>query len=369
MSRRWLALGLAVPLILGACGSDEDSGAKEGANVIDITLTDAGCLPRSISTKAGPTTFKVTNDDSAGVSEFEILSGKKILGEVENIIPGVPKSFSLTLKEGSYVTYCPGGESFEKGVLEVAANTSVAPTSPEAMAAVANYLTYVKAEADQLIADVTPFVDAVKAGNIDSAKSQFAKARVHYETIEPIAESFGDLDPLIDAREGDVPDAEWGGFHRIEKALFADNNVSAMGPIADKLLVDAKALRTKIDSVELEPAQIANGAVELLDEMSTSKITGEEDRYSHTDLYDFDANVRGAQEGFIAVEPLLKRADANLASTIEARFTDVLNALQPYKQGDGWVDYSTVTEDQRRALAQKVDALAEPLSQVAALVG
>ena len=134
MSRRWLALGLAVPLILGACGSDEDSGAKEGANVIDITLTDAGCLPRSISTKAGPTTFKVTNDDSAGVSEFEILSGKKILGEVENIIPGVPKSFSLTLKEGSYVTYCPGGESFEKGVLEVAANTSVAPTSPEAMA-------------------------------------------------------------------------------------------------------------------------------------------------------------------------------------------------------------------------------------------
>ena len=74
-----------------------------------------------------------------------------------------------------------------------------------------------------------------------------------------------------------------------------------MGPVAERLQADATALRKKVATLKIEPARIANGAVSLLDEVSVSKITGEEDRYSHTDLSDFAANVAGAKVAFESV--------------------------------------------------------------------
>jgi iron uptake system component EfeO len=356
--------------VLASCGSDakKATGDADAVRTIEVTLTDNGCEPASMSAVAGPTTFHVTNDGAAGVTEFEVLSGNKILGEVENVTPGIDRKFSLTLAEGSYVTYCPGGKK-EKGTLEVAKSGTGATGDVAAQkAAVATYLTYVKAEADQLITATKTFVDAVKAGDVATAQSLFAAARTHYETIEPIAESFGDLDPAIDAREGDVPEAEWTGFHRIEQALWVGNTTTGMETVADKLLADVKKLRTQIDTIELEPAQIANGAVELLNEVSASKITGEEDRYSHTDLFDFEANVAGSRAAFDAVRPLLSGDDDALSDTIAQRFTDVTTALGAYAQGSGFVSYTVLTDADKTMLSQKVDALAEPLSRVAALV-
>ena len=200
----------------------------------------------------------------------------------------------------------------------------------------------------------------------------FASARQPYEAIEPIAESFGELDPAIDARQGDVPEAEWTGFHRIEKALWVDGNLNGLGPVADKLASDVRALRTEIDSVELEPAQIANGAVELLNEVSTSKITGEEDRYSHTDLSDFNANLNGSKAAYAALIPLIQNGHADLITQLDEKFTTVQQALDQHKGGDptgnGYVLYTSLTPDNTRGLSTTVDALAEPLSTVAAVV-
>ena len=376
--RPHLAL-LVVPLALAASAcSDDDagSGAKgdDGdAQSLDVTLSDAGCEPRQIAAQAGPTTFNVTNDGSAAVSEFEVLEGDRIVGEVENVIPGDKRSFSLTLKPGSFTTYCPGGSDFERGTLEVAEATTGAAANSEARdAAVADYLDYVKAEADQLVAAVGPFADAVKAGDVATAKGQFAAARTHYESIEPIAESFGDLDPAIDAREGDVPDAEWTGFHRIEKALWVDNSLADMGPVADQLVADIASLRTKIGTVELEPATIANGAVELLNEVSVSKITGEEDRYSHTDLSDFAANLAGANAAFDALKPLLPADESTLGDELTQRFADVEASVDSYQSsdpvGNGYALYDVLTEQDTRSMSTTLDALAEPLSRVAATV-
>jgi iron uptake system component EfeO len=146
-----------------------------------------------------------------------------------------------------------------------------------------------------------------------------------------------------------------------------------MTPIADKLVTDVGKLQRLVDSATYQPAQMANGATELLDEVATSKVTGEEDRYSHTDLSDFEANVAGARAAFHLLQPMLRGTDPGLATTIDARFEALLAALavhrsDPGYQDSGFVDYSTVTEPQRRALSQSVDALAEPLSQVAAKV-
>jgi iron uptake system component EfeO len=145
-----------------------------------------------------------------------------------------------------------------------------------------------------------------------------------------------------------------------------------MGPVADKLLADVGKLRTEIDTIEIEPAQIANGAVELLNEVSTSKITGEEDRYSHTDLSDFDANLAGSKAAFEALRPLLDARQSDLANELEQRFRQVQAALDKFKGndpiGNGYVLYAALTPTDTRTLAGAVDTLAEPLSRVAAAV-
>jgi iron uptake system component EfeO len=373
----WVGAGsLAVLAVLGAAGCTEKKVASDdpSVQVVEVALSDVGCDPNSMSAKAGATTFAVSNEDASGVTEFELMTEDKgrVLGEAENVGPGLESSFSLNLAAGSYTTYCPGG-SKEYGTLEVAESDTGRTGDPAAQqAAVATYLTYVQAQADEGVVRVQQFADAVKSGDVAKAQSLFAWAREPYEAIEPIAESFGDLDPLIDAREGDVPVEEWTGFHRIEQALWVDQSTAGMGPIADQLVADMTTLAGSIPDVELEPAQVANGAVELLNEVSASKITGEEDRYSHTDLADFSANVAGSKAAFDAVAPLLADDQAELVSTIDDRFADLRSALAPYAvtggPANGYVLYTELTPAQTADLSTAVDALAEPLSRVAALV-
>jgi iron uptake system component EfeO len=88
------------------------------SKTINVTIDDKGC-PAKLTIKSGPTTFKVSNKGSGDVSEFEILSGKRIIGEVENVAPGLNGTFSLTLKPGTYSTLCPGGSEHAKGRLVV----------------------------------------------------------------------------------------------------------------------------------------------------------------------------------------------------------------------------------------------------------
>jgi len=357
-------------LMLAGCGkgTEAESTGSGSAQTVAVSLTSAGCQPSDLTIHAGPTKFNVTNQDAAAVTEFEVLDGSKILGEVENITPGLSGSFSLNIKAGEYTLACPNGTSAAKGKLTVTSGGAAATepdSNPVADTAVDTYRTYLEEQTDELITATTAFVNAVKAGNIEQAKQLYAPARAPYERVEPVAESFGDLDPEIDAREGDVPAEEWTGFHRIEKALWQDNSLDGMAPIADKLLTDVKDLHEKVESVEIDPSQIANGSVELLNEISHSKITGEEERYSHTDLDDFQANVDGSKAAFEAVKPILSEQDADLAAQIATRFDDVNTALDPYRDGDSFVSYSQLTDDDTRKLSQSIDALAEPLSQVA----
>ncbi len=336
--------------------------ASAKTNEVKVTLTDEGC-PKTIKTVAGPSTFKIKNDGAASVSEFEVLSGDRILGEKENLTPGLSGEFSLTLKPDTYTTYCPGGDR-EKGKL-IVTGTAATKLSPEGEAAVEQYRAYVEDQATQLVAATKTFTDAVANGDVAGAKAAYAAARIPYERIEPVAETFGDLDPRIDAREGDVAKKDWGGFHLIEQALYVNGTTAGMAPVAKQLQADVEQLQGLIADTQYEPATIANGAVELLNEVSASKITGEEERYSHTDLVDFLANVEGAQAAFDAVKPILIVKNAALASQIDARFADVDAALAPYGSGSTFVPYTDLTKADTAKLSQSIDALAEPLSKVA----
>ncbi len=353
-------------LFAAACGSSDDAPA--GAKKMVFKLTDAGCEPHDAQAPAGPIEFEVENAGTSKVTEIEIMDGETILGEKENLSDGFSGSFALTLEQGEYTIYCPGGDD-ERGTLTVSGKLK-AENSPRVEAAVEQFRRYLEKNTAELVAETKPFVAAVVAGDIAAAKATYAAARIPYERIEPVAESFGDLDPRIDARENDVPASEWGGFHVIEKALWEEDTAQGMAPVAEQLEADVAELARKVKTVDLQAVQIANGANELLGEVSASKITGEEERYSHIDLVDFEANVEGAEAAFEAVEPLLSASDPKLAKEIEADFGKVYATLKPYKRGDGFVSYTELTQADTRKLAQSIDTLAEKLSQVpAAIVG
>ena len=360
---------ICTAVLLAGCGrSNSPTQASPPAHEVKIALSDAGCEPQPASVPAGPVKFVITNSGSPRVTEAELLHDGKILAEKEGVKPGSSGDLVLRLDDaGSYSIHCAAGakNSWDFTVT----GGAVHPSNVALAAATQGYHDYVVSEVDQLVASTKQFTDAVRAGDMDKAKQLYPLARVHYEHIEPVAESFGDLDTSIDARIDGVSDpADWAGFHRIEKALWQDHTLDGMRPVADKLDADVATLKSKVATETYQAAQLANGAGELLNEVSTTKVTGEEERYSHTDLWDFAANVEGARKGFELLTPALAAKDAALTQQLQARFADVADSLSKYRQGDGYVDYSTVTQDQRRQLANGINALAEPLSQVAGLV-
>jgi iron uptake system component EfeO len=359
---------------VAGCGSSAN-GAK-GSKKVAVTLVDSGCTPSQIKVASGPVTFDVTNAGTSKVSEMELKNGSGIiLGESENVVEGVPGRFSLNLKPGKYIVNCPNGSSEDQGKLVASGEAVGQPTGASAKLldkATSSYRAYVIAQTAQLRRDTRRFVAALNAGSVARAKALFGPTRLHYESIEPVAESFGNLDPNIDARINDVSNIkQWRGFHRIEQILWEKNTTNGTAVYAAELMADVNTLNRKVQAIQLQPAQLANGAVELMNEVANSKITGEEDRYSHTDLSDFEGNLSGSREAFDLLRPALKQTgNAQLATTIDRRFAAVQTSLDRYKRHTtlGYALYSELTQADRKTFAVEVDALDEPLSTVAAKV-
>lgn len=107
--------------VAAACGSDSTSGSH--AKTLEFTLTDEGCNPAQATATPGSTNFHVKNDGADNITEFEVLdSTNKIVGEKENLTPGLEGSFTIDLKEGSYTLACPGGTKNPTGPLTVSAS-------------------------------------------------------------------------------------------------------------------------------------------------------------------------------------------------------------------------------------------------------
>lgn len=373
-------------LALTGCTDNTASNSADGA--VTVSSTESECNLSTTEVKAGKNTFSVTNDGSQ-VTEFYVLAedGLRIISEVENIGPGITRDLTVNLAEGTYKTSCKPGMVGDGiiGDLTVAANPDASPVSADEQAlrdtAITQYTAYVKDQTEQLKTKTDAFADAYAAGDDEQARSLYAAARLHYERIEPVAESFGDLDPLLDLREADLEEGQtWTGWHLIEKDLWQptaeDNDGKAYTPLtesqrkeaATKLKEDTQSLYDQTRDLELTLDQITNGAKSLLDEVAFSKVTGEEEIWSHTDLYDFQGNIDGARVAFEDVRPLLESKDAELAQTIDAKFTDIQSLLDQHRDDEGFVPYTQLSEDQVRELSDAIDALSEPLSQLTGIL-
>jgi iron uptake system component EfeO len=376
MSLRVRRTALPVVLTLAAmttvaCASTDGNGDGKPGETIAVRATDDACHVGTTELRAGTHQFEVSNRGST-VTEFYVYAeGRKVVAEVENIAPGLSRALLAELPAGQYEAVCKPGMAGD-GIRQplTVTGTSTGTGQDESLAqAGAEYQAYVRSETAPLLERTTAFVAAVKAGDIAGAKALYPAARIHWERIEPVAESFGDLDPLIDGREGDQePGQDFTGFHRIEKALWVSGDVSDMGPYADQLLTNVQQIVERANEVTLEPLQLANGAKALLDEIATGKITGEEERYSRTDLWDFAGNLEGSQKVVDTLRPFLLKVDADLLGEIDQRFAATRTELDTHRSGDGWLSYDQLDQAQLHALSDRITALTESVSRVAAVV-
>lgn len=350
--------------------------AQEASQPVAVTITDKGCEPNTLSVPAGKTTFKIKNQSKRAV-EWEILDGVMVVEERENIIPGFVQSLTADLKAGQYQMTC-GLLTNPKGVLTVtAAATSASAREPSALdlvGALAEYKVYVAKEVGDLVEQTKRFAEAVKAGKLDEARNLYAPTRQHFERIEPVAELFSDLDKSMDARADDFElkenDPAFVGFHRIEKALFADKSTAGMQPLADRLVRDTQDLQGRLDGLTIPPAKMVSGASDLIEEVASTKISGEEDRYSGTDLSDFQANVDGAQKIFNLLRPLIAKRNSELEARIRTNFLKVDTLLGRYRGQEGqFQNYDKLSASDRNALKGAITALAEDLSQLRGTLG
>ena len=404
-SRRWPAVLLtAGALVLTACGSStptaspavsEPSSASGAAPAsgsaaagapgeVTVTVTEAdGCVATPDTAPAGQVTFVITNVDALSVTEVELVSDQRIVGERENLAPGFDSTFSARLDGGTYQVFCPGAAT-EKRPFTVTGEAAAQSADLTALLdqATVDYGTYVNDQITFLLVPVQELAAAIKAGDLAAAQAAYIKARPFYERIEPVAESFPDLDPAIDLRVGDVEaGTTWTGFHPIEQALFEKQSTAGLSQLADQLVVDVQTLQAEAAKLSAATAagtaggyqafEIANGSATLLDEVLASKITGEEEAYSKIDLLDFEANVEGSLQSFATLKPALDQIDPTLVPQIAAAFDALTAVLDKYRDpasASGWVSYDQLTAADKKVLTDALLVVQEPLSAISAKI-
>ncbi|MEW2348497.1 MULTISPECIES: iron uptake system protein EfeO [unclassified Streptomyces] len=359
---------------LTACTEKSDAKAGEDG-AIGVTAADTTCDTTAKTAKAGKVTLAIANKGKRATEVEIVMPDGRIVSEKENIGPGVSYTLTAEVKAGSYEIACRPG-MVGHGVrqkLTVSGKGSAAERDPRLDAAVSAYRDYAQDQADQTLPKVKVFTDAIRAGELDAAKKAYAPSRIGWERTEPVAESFGDIDPKTDTRaDGLEKGQKWTGWHRLEKALFEDGKIGAgEKTLATRLDKDLKDWQRRVGRAVITPTSMANGAKDLLDEVATGKVTGEEERYSHTDLVDFKANVEGAEKAYTLLRAVAKTNDPDLVAQLDTRFAALdkqLDAYRPSPDSYEFTSYDKVGEARRKKLSDGVNALAEPLSKLAAAV-
>ncbi|MFT6534900.1 MAG: iron uptake system component EfeO, partial [Alpinimonas sp.] len=356
---------------------------ESNSDAITVDSSADACTLSTATAPSGNIHFAVTNSGSQ-VTEFYILAedGLRIVGEVENVGPDTSRDLVIQASPGTYYTVCkPGmvGTGIGNTSFTVTDSGTKVVRSADVQAAVdtaaANYAAYVRNEIDLLVAGTEAFAASYVSGDLDTARSLYPSTRMHWERVETVAESFGDLDPKLDLREADLEEGqEWTGWHAIEKDLWpadAEPDFTAYDQptrehLSALLIADTSTLQAKVQDLSFTLPQLTNGAIGLLDEVATGKVTGEEEAFSHTDLWDFQANVDGARVLFGGVREMLVAADPTLTERLDREFKKLQVLLDAQRVGDGFRLYTELSPKEIKALADQVNALGEPLNLLTA---
>ena len=380
---RW-ALAGSVVLMIAAGGlfwyASNMASAKRQHNhdEIVVNIHPHSCEPSALTVPAGRASFRIVNRSERAV-EWEILDGVLVVEERENIAPGLSQVINANLQPGDYAITC-GLLSNPRGILHVtptAASDAAAKAKPSMVAFVgplSEFRVYLAVQGSALIKAATALNQAVAGGDLAQAQALYLPARAAYQRLAPAAQRLAELDNHINARadyfEKREQDPAFVGFHRLEYALFQQRKLDDVAPIAQRLLADVTELKQQLLAQSLPPEQLVSIIVRNLDSLAEVRAaSGEEERYSHSDLNGFAANAQTARKVVDLLRPMLSKSSAEVLANVDQALTDFDNQLNAFKSADGYVSYNAVTAAQRQQIAAQAKALATALDGIAPALG
>ncbi|MEL7936577.1 iron uptake system protein EfeO [Pseudomonas delhiensis] len=347
--------------------------ARAGNDEVLVTVLPHGCEPNTLSVPAGQARFRILNRSDRAV-EWEILDGVMVVEERENIAPGMSQTLSAYLAPGDYQVTC-GLLSNPHGSLRAtpsaAASAAQQARSPllDFVAPLAEYRVYLAGQLRQLQRALEALSQALAANDLGAARTHYLEGRAAYQRIAASAQRLAELDnriaPRAEAFELREQDPAFGGFHRIEYGLFAQDSTAGLAPVATQLQADVAALKDALMAQSLPPEQLGGNAARLMRSLAQQRMDGDEERYSHSDLAGFAANLEGARKVIDLLRPLLQRKAPELPARLDAAAA-ALDASLTQLAGK---PYDQVTAAQRQQLAAEAASLADALDAVAPALG
>lgn len=347
--------------------------AAADAGEVLVKVLPHGCEPDSLSVPAGTARFRILNQSDRAV-EWEILVGVMVVEERENIAPGMSVPLSVYLDAGGYQITC-GLLSNPRGHLQVTANAAASAArqarSPllDFVGPLSEYRVYLAGQLRHLQQAVEALRLALEDNDLAAARAHYLEGRAAYQRIAAGAQRFAELDnriaPRAEAFDQREQDPAFSGFHRLEYGLFAQNATAGLTPFAQQLQADIATLKDALMAQSLPPEQLAGNAARLLRSLAEQRIDGSEERYSHSDLAGFAANLDGAQKVIDLLRPLLQAKAPALPGRLDSAAAALASRLsQLHGQ-----PYDKVAPAQRQQLAAEANALADALDAIDPALG
>lgn len=342
---------------------------------IAVNASDTACEVSDTNGHVGPNTFVITNTGTKATAFYILGVGDRIVGAVEDIAPGLQRKLVAQLgAPGTYRTSCKPGMigGGLRGSFTVTGDDVPMTVDARFKDAAASYQRYLSAQTSALVTATAAFVGAIKKGDVVGAEAVYPIARAYYQRTRPAAAAFNEeLATRIRMHQADVGvGQQWSGFHRLERDLWASGLQPDTNAIADQLLVDVEQLdaEVKAPTWTVDPTRIAGGAQALLEYVSANATSGADEEFSHTDLWNFQSSVDGAQAAVASVRPILDELSSDLGSEVDAQFAAVDEVLSKHRDGDGFVFYDKVAAPERQEIVQAVQALAAVVERVQATI-
>lgn len=232
------------------------------------------------------------------------------------------------------------------------------PTPEKYQPAIQEYLTFVNKELSEMVEQLEKLNQSIQKGQLAQAKAAYIQAHQHYETVRPIIVLFGNTDRTINSRADYFLDKEkdyrFVGFHLVEYLLFSQQDLKAALPTSDELLLKGRDLQKRVLTETIEIPKLVQASADFIEMILETKLSGKENIYSQTDLFDMAANAKGSQVIIDVISPFVEAKTLDQIKENDQKINKIVQSHQlakgqyaPYsqlKQQDKMTLYSLLTQ-------------------------
>ncbi len=242
------------------------------------------------------------------------------------------------------------------------------PTPEKYQPAIQEYLSFVNKELSEMVVQLEKLNQSVQKGQLAQAKAAYIQAHQHYETVRPVIVLFGNTDRTINPRADYFLDKEkdyrFVGFHLVEYLLFAKQDLKAALPASDELLLKGKDLQKRVLTETIEIPKLVQASADFMEMILETKLSGQENIYSLSDLSDMAANAKGSQAIIEVISPFI---ESKTLDQIKENDQKINKIVQSYQLAKGqYAPYSQLKQQDKMALYSLLTQQAELLATLRA---